>query len=95
MFEPASRYHDLETAIISDRSGRMVAYKRRRFLPEGRSMPLLVAVSVEGGDRLDLISARTLGDPEQFWRICDANDAMDPEELIQLGRTLRVPVPQA
>ena len=40
------------------------------------------------GDRLDLITARTLGDPEQFWRICDANDALDPDDLAEPGRRL-------
>lgn len=95
MFEPDSRYHDLQTATFTDRSGQTVAYKRRRFLPEGGRMPLLVAVAVQAGDRLDHISARTLGDPEQSWRICDANDAMDPADLTRIGRVLRVPVPQA
>ena len=58
-------------------------------------MPLLAEVAVGQGDRLDLITARTLGDPEQFWRVCDANDAMDPRELTaETGRALRVPVPQ-
>ena len=38
------------------------------------------------GDRLDLITARTLGDPEQFWRVCDANDALDPAELTDRAR---------
>ena len=47
------------------------------------------------GDRLDLITARTLGDPEQFWRICDANNTMNPSDLTaETGRVLRVPVPQ-
>ena len=47
------------------------------------------------GDRLDLITARTLGDPEAFWRVCDANDALDPAELTsEAGRRLRVPLPQ-
>jgi hypothetical protein len=59
-------------------------------------MPLLVEVTVIQGDRLDLITARTLGDPEQFWRVCDANDAMNPPDLTaQPGTAVRVPVPQA
>ena len=48
-------------------------------------------------DRLDLICARTLGDPEHFWRICDANDAMNPFDLTgsdAVGQPLRIPVPQ-
>ena len=95
MFEPTSRYYALETATYSAPDARVVAYKRRRFLPQGEAMPLLVEVIVTGGDRLDLIAARTLGDPEQFWRVCDANDAMNPLDLTaELGRTLRVPVPQ-
>ena len=95
MFEHTSRYYALETATYIAPDGRAIAYKRRRFLPQGREMPLLVEVGVVQGDRLDLIAARTLGDPEQFWRVCDANDAMNPSELTaEPGRTVRVPVPQ-
>lgn len=96
MFEHTSRYYGLETATHSTPDGRVVAYKRRRFLPRGKEMPLLVEVTVIQGDRLDLITARTLGDPEQFWRVCDANDAMNPPDLTaRPGKAVRVPVPQA
>lgn len=96
MFEYTSRYYALETATHTTPDGRVIAYKRRRFLPQGREMPLLVEVTVTQGDRLDLVAARTLGDPEQFWRVCDANDAMNPADLeAEPGRTVRVPVPQA
>ena len=95
MFEPTSRYYNVETATLTAQDGRVIAYKRRRFLPQGEEMPLLVEVTVTEGDRLDLITARTLGDPEQFWRVCDANNAMNPVELTdEPGMTLRVPVPQ-
>ena len=96
MFEPTSRYYALPTATHTTPDGREIAYKRRRFLPSAAALPLLVEVVVAQGDRLDLITARTLGDPEQFWRVCDANDSMNPADLTtELGRTLRVPVPQA
>jgi hypothetical protein len=95
MFDGDSRYHDIETAQLTLPDGRTVAYKRRRFLPQGRDLPLLVEVTVSDGDRLDLIAHRTIGDPEQFWRVCDANDAMNPVELTaRAGRVLRVPIPQ-
>jgi hypothetical protein len=100
MFEPTSRYYRLETATYERRDegsegSTEIAYVRRRFLPQGDDLPLLVEVTVGDGERLDLIAARTLGDPEQFWRICDANDAMRPEDLTEgAGHTLRVPVPQ-
>ena len=96
MFEPTSRYYTLETATITNSEGSVTAYKRRRFLPPGEAMPLLVEVTVTQGDRLDLITNRILGDPQQFWRVCDANNAMNPTDLtVELARVLRVPVPQA
>jgi hypothetical protein len=95
MFEPTSRYAPLETATFTTPDGREVAYVRRRFVPPGRALPLLAEVTVDDGDRLDLVAARTLGDPEQFWRVCDANDALRPDELTEdAGRRLRVPLPR-
>jgi hypothetical protein len=95
MFDPGSRYAPLPIATLTDAEGRPIAYVTRRFLPQGASLPLAVEARVEQGDRLDLIAARTLGDPEHFWRICDANDALDPWALTaEPGRRLRVPVPQ-
>lgn len=58
-------------------------------------MPALGEVRVGIDDRLDLIAFRTLGDPLQFWQICDANNALNPIALAaESGRALRVPVPQ-
>ncbi|MDJ0734404.1 MAG: hypothetical protein QNJ47_10085 [Nostocaceae cyanobacterium] len=95
MFEPTSRYYNLETAQFTTPDGRKIAYKRRRFLPQGRDMPISEEVMVKEEDRLDLITFATLGDPEQFWQIGDANNAMNPEELIaEPGRMLRIPIPQ-
>jgi hypothetical protein len=96
MFDSTSRYFALETATLTGADGRSVAYKRRRLLPRGADLPLLVEVTVAQGDRLDVVTARALGDPEQFWRVADANDAMNPTDLVaEAGRVLRIPVPQA
>ena len=47
------------------------------------------------GERLDIIAAQHLGDPEQFWRLCDANGAMRPDELTEtVGRRLRITLPE-
>ena len=95
MFDSTSRYYVLDTMTITMPDGKVVSYKRRRFLPQGDTLPLLVNVTVNDGDRVDLISVRTIGDPEQFWRVCDANNAMNPFDLTaEPGKTLRVPVPQ-
>lgn len=95
MFEPSSRYYNIETATLEAAGGRLIAYKRRRYPPRGEDLRLLVEVSVADEDRLDLIAAKTIGDPEQFWRICDANNGLNPFDLEELGRTLRVPIPEA
>ncbi len=95
MFDPTSRYYQLEQATYTRADGTEVRYVRRRFCPPGAALPLLVAVVVTEGDRLDLITARTLGDPLQFWRVADANNALYPFDLLaEVGRELRVPVPQ-
>lgn len=91
----ASRYAQLPVLSRVGEDGLMVSYRARRIVPPGAPMPQLVAVTVTQGDRLDLIAARTLGDPLQFWRLCDANDALDPFDLAEtLGRVLKVAVPQ-
>jgi hypothetical protein len=95
MFTHTSRYYKLKTLTLKAADGRRISYKRRRILPQNQAVNLLVEVTVTEGDRLDVITARTLGDPEQFWRICDANAAMHPDEMTaEIGRRLRVPVPQ-
>jgi hypothetical protein len=96
VFHHTSRYYSLETAQHDTADGRKIAYKRRRFIPQGQDLPLLREAKVAQGDRLDLITYDSLGDPEQFWQVCDANDAMNPEELTaEVGRALRIPAPQA
>ena len=95
MFNSTSRYYTLETAIHSTPDGREIIYVRRRFLPRSEEQTLLVEVEVSDTDRLDLIAHRTLGDPEQFWRIADANDAMNPADLTaEPGEVVRVAIPQ-
>ena len=91
----SSRYAKLPDLVYAAPDGRQVTYKARRFLPQGSRLPVRTRDSVRQGERLDLFTARTLGPPEQFWRIADANDALDPFDLVAVpGRSLAVPVPQ-
>lgn len=97
MFTHTSRYYAIETVTFLDANGREHAYKRRRFLPNPADMQVLAEVTVTQGDRLDSIAAKSLGDPEQFWRICDMNNALNPADLTgddQIGRKLNIPLPQ-
>ena len=94
MFDAKSRYHGIETATLVTADGRMIAYKRRRFVPPGTALVLAEVLPAEG-ERLDLLTARTLGDPEAFWRICDANATPSPFELLtDPDQAIRIPTPQ-
>ncbi len=91
MLFPTSRYYDIPRATWVTPEKREITYVRRRFVPATQVDG--VEYTVTQGDRLDNIAARTLGDPELFWRICDANDAMQPDELTEVaGRVLRIPL---
>ena len=95
IFPPTSRYFNIETAIFEGRDGRAHAYLRRRFVPPPERFSALLEHVVVQGDRLDNITARYLRDPLQFWRVCDANRAMRPEELTEtLGRRLLITLPE-
>jgi hypothetical protein len=95
MFAITSRYHSIPTAEFETAEGRKIVYLRRRFVPPSSAFALLLEHTVSEGERLDNIAAQYLGDPEQFWRVCDANGAIRPEELIEtVGRRLRITLPE-
>lgn len=94
-FAPTSRYHGLDVAQWARPDGELVSYVRRRLLPAPEAFTTLEEHRVEAGDRLDNLAARYLGDPEQYWRICDANGAMRPAELTEtVGLTVRITLPE-
>jgi len=95
LFAPISRYYGVDTATWTTPQGKSIVYLRRRFVPPPERFQLLQEHAVTQGERLDNIAARYLGDPTLFWRLCDANNAMRPEELTEtIGRTLRITLPE-
>ncbi len=94
-FPPTSRYAALPTAIYTAPHGTQIVYLARRIVPQPDSFALLHYHVVKQGERIDNIAAAELGDPEQYWRICDANGAIRPAELTErLGRALRITLPE-
>jgi nucleoid-associated protein YgaU len=88
MFDSTSRYASVDEAtLIVD--GRLIRYKRRRFGPPANGSTV-VEHTVAPGDRLDLLAARYLGDPTQFWKLCDATGVLDPAELERPGATVHI-----
>jgi hypothetical protein len=93
-FPITSRYYGIETAEAEAADGRKIVYLRRRFVPEPERFATLFEHTVTEGERLDQIAAAYLDDPEQFWRICDANGAVDPAELTGTNRQVRITMPE-
>jgi hypothetical protein len=93
-FPAASRYASTDVATLTDADGRVTAYLRRRFVPQPERFALLQTHTVAQGERLDNLTASYLGDPEQFWRVADANRAMRPDDLMAVGRVLRITLPE-
>ena len=96
MFAPGSRYQGVPIAEITltapDGTQRPVRYVRRRIIPRPDAHQRIVDHLVAPGDRLDLVTARYLGDPTQFWRLCDANGVLHPVELEQTGRIITIAI---
>ena len=91
---PGSRYHGVGTARLVTTAGKTVVYLRRRFVPPPERFAVLTEHVVAQGERLDNVTFKYLGDPEQFWRICDANGAMRPDDLVEVGSVIRITLPE-
>jgi hypothetical protein len=95
-----SRYDGVlqATAVVSDGEGgsREVAYLLTRSPGDPAAMNPAGWHRVVRDDRLDLVADRYLGDVGAFWRICDANRALDPDDLVAPsaeGSVLVIPAP--
>jgi len=78
-------------AELAGADDRTIRFKRLRFVP---ASPARLSYRVEEGDRPDLAAYRTIGDPEQYWRLCDANLVLRPADLTaRPGRRILVPGP--
>ena len=94
-FAATSRYYGIPTATLTAPDGSTIAFVRRRFVPPPETYALLFNYTVVDGDRLDNISAKFFGDSEQFWRIADANNVLDPDELTATpGKQISITLPQ-
>ncbi len=94
-FAPNSRYYGVPTTTLTLPDGRMLTYLTRRFVPQPERFALLKQHAVVQNDRLDTLAAHYFNDPVQFWRLCDANRALRPDELVEtIGRLLRITLPE-
>ena len=89
-FPTDSRYYNFKTLTYTSPAGEQISYLARRIVPQPGppNFATFATHAVHQGDRLDLIAAKYLGDPLMFWLICDANGAIEPEELVQTPGTV-------
>ena len=89
MFFKGSRYAKVGEHEWTDPSGRMFVYKKVRFIPEATARRRHILVQ---GERVDHLAHKYYRDSERFWRICDANAALWPDDLVATpGETLLIP----
>jgi hypothetical protein len=89
MFFKGSRYEHVDSNVIKDSQGKEIRYKKVGFIAD---TPADAFHTVIQGDRLDNLAYRHFRDPERFWRICDANLALWPPELVKdPGKKILIP----
>jgi hypothetical protein len=92
---PGSRYAATEVASYITASGRTVMHFRRRFIAPADRFQTIEEHTVMEGERPDALAARFLGDAEQWWRLADGNDVLQPAEMTDTpGRTVRITLPE-
>jgi hypothetical protein len=93
-FTPESRYLGIGLATWATPQGEQVEYVRRRFIPPPERFALIQRYRVTQGDRIDVVAANVYGEPLFYWRICDANLAVDPNDVTaQPGAFIRITLP--
>ena len=94
MLGPDSRYRDNEDRMLDRPDSGQVVYRERRLLPAPADHLITQSVERDVEERLDQLADRTLGAPDAYWQLCDANGVMNPREITQRPRNIvLVPAP--
>ena len=94
LYPPDSRYADVPSVTRTLPDGRTVTYLRARLVPAPDTLDDARVHTVVPLDRLDTLAAVYYGDSQLWWRIADANRALDPDALLVPGTRLRIPHPE-
>jgi hypothetical protein len=89
-YAPDSRYFGLAPSTYITADGRTIQYTSRRFIPQPESFAPIAVHTVAQGERVDVMAQQFFGDPYLYWRLCDANLAVRPDDLERAGLVLRV-----
>jgi hypothetical protein len=94
MFDSSSRYAQQPTHTYLDEQGRVRRFVSLREIPPPVPRREDDPVHVVGdAERQDCIAWQILGDPTLYWRLCDANGLLHPDEMTAtVGRRLLAPL---
>ncbi len=91
MRDPSSRYAILPERQVTLPGGRVAPVLAQRIIPAPVAQPAGVFATRQD-ERADALAARVLGDPLQWWRLCDANRLEAAQQLVGASRrVLRLP----
>lgn len=80
-FDRDSRYYGLPVLTTTDARGEPVQYVSRRFIADPKLLAVIQRYRAGQGDRIDVVAASLIGNPLSYWQICDANLAVDPDDV--------------
>ena len=87
-FDPKSRYAKTTTYVVTDHRGRPVTVVA---VPPRPAQRIAGVHLLRQGQRVDHLALQYLGDPAGYWRIAEANDAMQAEWLTEQAE-IEIPV---
>ncbi len=88
MIFKGSRYEKTGIYQVTTTGGQTVNALKIRFIPD---TPAGYLHTITADQRLDILAYNFYRNSEKFWLIADANMEMDPEDLLEPGRQLRIP----
>lgn len=89
LYEKSSRYlQNAEVIEVTDAKGRKVKRLGRAKRPAEHELGEHIR---REGQRLDHLANYYLRDPHAFWRICELNDVLLPDQLAEID-LIKIPV---
>lgn len=93
-FPVNSRYHGIQLRSRTAPDGTIETFVGRRIIPAMERYRALDRRRTLNNDRIDGVAADSFGDPELYWRICDANGEAEPANATEpTNRLLVIPLP--
>lgn len=94
IFPPNSRYYRVPLRETTLPDGTTRQFVGRRIIPQTARFQALDRHRAQGDERIDGLAAQFYGDPELYWRICDAAGDADPGTAAgPEGRLILIPLP--